>query len=260
MSSPAGKDAGGDPFLPKPHVHPMSSTRRTPAARMRLLGAALAASLLVLGLLAGASGAQLSASEASLLRRDDRGLYVHYCPAGQEAASTASAAQASAARTTRLPVASATRIMPLARTAEANHNGWPADECLKMDKAGAGLSHTLVGLQHVHNWLLGGYGNDTFYAGERGDVIWGDYHPEGQSESQSDYIHGGAGADWIYASHGFNEIWTGAGDDHLALVYGHGVIHCNGPGVKTLVMRYLPQNRPWKLVGCDHKVIDPYRA
>jgi hypothetical protein len=26
------------------------------------------------------------------------------------------------------------------------------------------------------------------------------------------------------------------------------------------VMRYLPQNRPWKLVGCDHKVIDPYRA
>jgi hypothetical protein len=26
------------------------------------------------------------------------------------------------------------------------------------------------------------------------------------------------------------------------------------------VMRYLPQNRPWKLVGCDHKAIDPYRA
>jgi hypothetical protein len=25
-------------------------------------------------------------------------------------------------------------------------------------------------------------------------------------------------------------------------------------------MRFLPQNRPWKLVGCDHKVIDPYKA
>jgi hypothetical protein len=25
-------------------------------------------------------------------------------------------------------------------------------------------------------------------------------------------------------------------------------------------MRYLPQNRPWKLVGCEHKVIDRYRA
>jgi hypothetical protein len=35
---------------------------------------------------------------------------------------------------------------------------------------------------------------------------------------------------------------------------------CNGPGLKTLVMRFLPQNRPWRLVGCTHKVIEPYRA
>jgi hypothetical protein len=136
----------------------------------------------------------------------------------------------------------------------------PAGQELKMDKGPSGYTHTLVGLAHVHNWLLGGYGNDTLYAGERGDVMWGDYHPEGQSEDQRDYIHGGAGEDWIYASHGFNEIWTGAGNDHLALVYGHGVIHCNGPGVKTMVMRYLPQNRPWTLDGCTHKVLVRYRA
>jgi hypothetical protein len=108
--------------------------------------------------------------------------------------------------------------------------------------------------------LLGGYGNDTLYAGEAGDVLWGDYHPEGQSEDQRDYIHGGRGEDWIYSSHGFNEIWTGAGNDHLALVYGHGVVFCDGPGVKTFVMRYLPENRPWKLVGCAHKVLVRYRA
>ncbi|HTA11860.1 MAG TPA: hypothetical protein VK765_00465 [Solirubrobacteraceae bacterium] len=205
--------------------------------------------VVALGAFADASGASsghahaagISAQEAAQLRHDDRGVYTAYCPGGEQVASLAV-------------------FKPLASVAEANHNGWPADECLKMDKGSAGFSHTLLGLEHVHNWLLGGYGNDTLYAGERGDVMWGDYHPEGQSESQRSYIHGGAGADWIYSSHGYNEIWTGGGDDHLALVYGHGIVRCNGRGVKTFVMRYLPQNRPWTLVGCTHKVIDPYRA
>lgn len=188
-----------------------------------------------------ARAASLSAREAATLRRDDRGLYLAFCPRDQQVAQIATA-------------------RPSAHAAHANHEGWPRDECLKMDKGPAGLSHTLVGLAHVHNWLLGGYGNDTIYAGTDGDVIWGDYHPEGQPESQRDYIHGGAGEDWIYSSHGYNEIWTGAGNDHLALVYGHGVVYCNGPGVKTLVMRYLPQNRPWRLVGCTHKVLVRYRA
>jgi hypothetical protein len=187
-----------------------------------------------------ASAAGLTPAEAAELRHDDRGLYVAFCPRNEEAAGIAS--------------------VPRASVAEANHTGWPSDECLKMDKGSDGIGHTLVGLENVHNWLLGGYGNDTIYAGDRGDVIWGDYHPEGQSEGEHDYLHGGAGADWIYSSHGYNEIWTGAGNDHLALVYGHGTIYCNGPGLKTFVMRYLPQNRPWKLVGCAHKAIDPYRA
>jgi Ca2+-binding RTX toxin-like protein len=192
-----------------------------------------------------ASAASLSTQEASQLQKDDRGVYVAFCPQGEEVASTASVRSSAG---------------PRASVAEANHTGWPADECLKMDKGSAGASHTLVGLKHVHNWLLGGYGNDTIYGGDAGDVIWGDYHPEGQSEGQTDYLHGGAGNDWIYSSHGYNEIWTGAGDDHLALVYGHGTIYCNGPGVKTFVMRYLPQNRPWTLVGCTHKVLVRYRA
>lgn len=192
-----------------------------------------------------AAAAGLSSQEAEELRHDDQGLYLAFCPADEEAASIA---------------ADRSNIGQRASVAEANHAGWPADECLKMDKGPPGLSHTIVGLKHVHNWLLGGYGNDTIYAGDQGDVIWGDYHPEGQPESQRDYLHGGAGSDWIYSSHGYNEIWTGAGDDHLALVYGHGVVFCDGSGLKTFVMRYLPQNRTWKLVGCSHKVIVPYRA
>lgn len=74
------------------------------------------------------------------------------------------------------------------------------------------------------------------------------------------FLHGGAGEDWLYASHGDNVISTGAGDDHVALVYGFGTVYCNGPGLKTLVMRFLPANRHYKLVGCKRIAIDPYRA
>ena len=142
--------------------------------------------------------------------------------------------------------------------AEADHTGWP--QIGHHEGHPNNESGVMRGLDGVHNMLLGGDGNDTIWAGDEGDVIWGDSHPGGQPTSQRDFLHGGPGTDWLYASHGYNEIWTGAGDDHVALVYGHGTVFCNGPGLKTLVMRYLPQNRPWKLVGCEHKVIDPYRA
>jgi hypothetical protein len=140
----------------------------------------------------------------------------------------------------------------------ASHEGWP--------KIGHHVGHpnnesgTMHGREGVHNMLLGGDGNDRIIAGEEGDVIWGDSHPGGQPESQHDLLHGGPGPDWIYASHGLNDIWTGAGNDHVALVYGHGTVHCDGPGVKTLVVRYLPENRHFRLVGCSHVVLVRYRA
>src|SRR6185312_13978359 len=141
---------------------------------------------------------------------------------------------------------------------EASHAGWPTfghHEGHPNNESG-----TMQGIEGVHNELLGGDGNDTIWSGNDGDVIWGDSHAELNPTTQTDELHGGAGNDWIYASHGYNHIWTGAGNDQIALVYGHGVVDCNGPGVKKLVMRYLPQNRPWKLVGCNDKVIVRYRA
>jgi hypothetical protein len=166
------------------------------------------------------------------------GLYVAYCPPGTLAS----------------------RRPPRAGPAMADHTGWPALQCLKMDKGTYGRAHTIVGLTDVHNFLLGGYGNDTIWAGNAGDVIWGDYQPSGQHTTERDWIHGGEGSDWIYSSHGHDQIWTGAGDDHVALVYGWGTVHCNGPGQKTLVMRLLARNRHWRLVGCRHITIVPYRA
>lgn len=119
---------------------------------------------------------------------------------------------------------------------------------------------TTVPLGVGHNELLGGNGDDTIYAGPAGDVIWGDYKPSGQPESQVDNLYGGPGKDWIYSSHGTNYIWTGAGQDHIQLVYGRGVVHCNGPGHKILVMRKLVVNRHYRLVGCYDKTIIPYAA
>jgi Ca2+-binding RTX toxin-like protein len=142
--------------------------------------------------------------------------------------------------------------------AMASHVGWPA--------IGHHHGHpdnesgTMHGWPDVHNELLGGDGNDTIYAGEEGDVIWGDSHAGNQPTTQRDLLHGGAGPDWLYASHGHNIIWTGAGRDHVALVYGYGTVYCDGPGHKTLVMRKLRQNRHWKLVGCDDMTIVPYAA
>ncbi|HTY97745.1 MAG TPA: hypothetical protein VMB91_11940 [Solirubrobacteraceae bacterium] len=174
-------------------------------------------------------------------------------------------------RTVRWPAALAALLAPVALVAlvaagaltalahgEASHAGWPKIEHLEEHRFNE--SGTLVGLKHVHNELLGGNGNDTIWAGERGDVIWGDFQPNGQPESQQDYLHGGRGNDFIYASHGHNVIWTGAGDDEVALIYGHGTVFCNGRGLKTLVVRYLPENRHYRLVGCDHVKLVRYRA
>src|ERR1700677_1035982 len=49
--------------------------------------------------------------------------------------------------------------------AMTSHAGWPSDQHLVMDKGPAGLHNTLVGRPDVHNYLLGGYGDDTIHGG-----------------------------------------------------------------------------------------------
>jgi hypothetical protein len=140
----------------------------------------------------------------------------------------------------------------------ADHSGWPRIGHHKGHPNNE--SGTMRGWLRVHNELLGGAGNDTVYAGNMGDVIWGDSHAGDNPSRQRDELHGGSGADWLYSSHGYNHIWTGAGNDRIALVYGHGIVDCNGPGRKVFIMRYLQRNRPWKLEGCANRVIVRYRA
>ena len=70
-------------------------------------------------------------------------------------------------------------VFATSASAMTSHAGWPKDEHLVMDKGPAGRSNTLTGVQGKHNYLLGGFGNDTIYGGDSGDVIWGDYRPSG---------------------------------------------------------------------------------
>jgi hypothetical protein len=139
----------------------------------------------------------------------------------------------------------------VARAASTSEAGWPAKQCLKMDKGPAGRSHTLVGLDGLHNWLLGGYGNDTIVGGDSGDVIWADYHPSGEPASQTAVIKAGNGRNVIYANDTRNYVWTGT-NPHT-VVHAHvtgisGVIHCQSRGI--VVYLSVTSERHFKLYGC----------
>jgi hypothetical protein len=132
-----------------------------------------------------------------------------------------------------------------------SHAGWPADQHLVMDKGPAGLEHVLTGVAGKHNYLLGGYGDDTIYGGNSGDVIWGDFHPSGWPSFQTATIHAGNGKNFIYANDTVNYVWTGS--NPATVVHAHensGAIHCENPHIVVFTSRRaLPH---FKLYGCKH--------
>jgi hypothetical protein len=134
--------------------------------------------------------------------------------------------------------------------AKTSHEGWPeinGDLIMhKQDQSGE-IRATKADL---HNKLLGGHGDDAIYAGDVGDVLWGDYKPSGQPTSQKDVIHGGPGKDFIYASHGLNRIYTHGGADQVHAHYGHGSITCASPS--AIVFLSHRSHKHYKLRGCPH--------
>ena len=133
--------------------------------------------------------------------------------------------------------------------ASTSHAGWPTYQYLLMDKGPAGQSHVLLGKPNRHNWLLGGYGNDTIYGGGAGDVIWGDYHPSGWPAHQTAVIHAGNGKNFVYANDTVNYVW--AGKDPATVGHAHegsGVVHCENPHQVVFTSHHaLPH---YKLDGC----------
>jgi Ca2+-binding RTX toxin-like protein len=134
----------------------------------------------------------------------------------------------------------------------------PADPTARgNERTGRGLSGPMVmANERVHNELLGGHGDDTIHAGPAGDVLWADYKPSGQPTTQRDVVVGGAGRDFIYASHGHNTIDAGAGNDWLKAHFGRGRIDC-GAGNDLLYVSRKAQ-RKYKIRSCErisHKTL-----
>ncbi|WCB96280.1 hypothetical protein DSM104299_05037 [Baekduia alba] len=174
-----------------------------------------------------------------------------------------------------------------AALANTSHDGWPKiDGVLLMNKqdqsrpldarpghdlfGGTDASYSCDGLhknrkcahptgtvaRRGHNELLGGHGNDTIYAGPRGDVIWGDFKPSGQPGSQTDRLYGGGSRDFIYASHGTNIIRAGGGDDVVKAHFGRGIIDCGGGRDVLYVSRRAQKG--YRIRHCDrvsHKTL-----
>lgn len=105
-----------------------------------------------------------------------------------------------------------------------------------------------------HNELLGGHGDDHLYGGPVGDVLWGDYKPDqwnSRGASQVDYLDGGGGSDFLYASHGYNVIHTGPGrKDRVFARYGRGKIYCESK--HALVDLSRRSKKRYQLIGCRH--------
>jgi hypothetical protein len=175
----------------------------------------------------------------------DAGLYTAYCPSGhrRERRRVEAFDESESLLAASYP--------PTAAAASTSEAGWPAKQCLKMDKGPAGRAHTLVGLNGVHNWLLGGYGDDTIIGGNAGDVIWADYHPSGEPRFQTATIRAGDGRNVIYANDTRDYVWTGT-DPHT-VVHAHvsgisGVIHCQSPHIVVYLSSV--SERSFKLDGC----------
>src|SRR3954447_11147030 len=122
--------------------------------------------------------------------------------------------------------AAALPALAAAAGASTSHEGWPQiNGDLIMHKRDQSGDIRAVQLDR-HNELLGGHGDDTVYAGNVGDVLWGDYKPGGQPESQADSLNGGPGKDFIYGGHGINYIRTNGGADVVHVHFGRGEIWC----------------------------------
>lgn len=131
----------------------------------------------------------------------------------------------------------------------AGHEFWPRMTGGDVQIANAGRGSTLRGRANNSDELLGWHGSDVLYGRGQSDVLWADHAAGGQPRGQWDRLFGGAGADFIYSSHGRNTISGGPGNDAIKARYGRGVVDC-GAG-RDIV--HLPKSRRgnWRFTGCE---------
>ena len=134
-----------------------------------------------------------------------------------------------------------------AANADTSHKGWPKFQTKPwINKADRDTEHH-GGAKNDE--ILGGHGDDVLFGEGGRDVLWGDYKPSGQGTAQHDTLDSGAGNDFIYASHGDNDIQGGTGADIIHSHFGRGRIDC-GPGRDILFISHRAL-KGYKVSNCE---------
>jgi Ca2+-binding RTX toxin-like protein len=129
---------------------------------------------------------------------------------------------------------------------KVSHRGWPAVTGI-LWMAWAGTEGRTDSGTGRNDELLGLHGNDLISGGTGHDILWGDQFPTGNNTWQHDVIWGGPGKDWIYSSHGRNDIAAGPGNDHVWGHFGRGTIDC-GSGWDVV---HTKRHSTYKLRNCE---------
>ena len=131
--------------------------------------------------------------------------------------------------------------------ADTSHKGWPKFQTKPwINKSDADTEHH-GGAKNDE--ILGGHGDDVLFGEGGRDVLWGDYKPSGQGTAQHDTLDSGPGNDFIYASHGYNDIQGGTGADIIHSHFGRGKIDC-GPGRDILFISHKAR-KGYKVSHCE---------
>jgi hypothetical protein len=131
---------------------------------------------------------------------------------------------------------------------KVSHRNWPAVTGIlwsvrdSADRAKTGSP--------LNDELLGRHGSDRISGRGGADIIWGDWDPKDNNETQRDVLSGGNGGDFIYTSHGRNTVTGGKGNDHVWAFFGRGTINC-GPG--NDIVRLRPGSKAYKLRSCERR-------
>jgi hypothetical protein len=133
-------------------------------------------------------------------------------------------------------------------TGNVSHKGWPKITGI-LWKVLDSRDHERTGTED-NDELLGHHGDDTMIGLQGKDVLWGDWELKGNGSNQTDVLRGGDGNDFLYPSHGKNNMYGGDGNDRIIAYYGHGTIDC-GPGTDDYAQTRW-QSNAYKVTGCEH--------
>lgn len=146
-------------------------------------------------------------------------------------------------------VSASVLLVPALAAGKASHAGWPKISPKHLHMNTKDVSPWTTRGTSASDEILGGHGDDRLYGNGASDVLWGDHKPSGQGTGQSDVLDGGAGRDFLYASHGRNAILGGAGNDVVHAHFGRGSIDC-GSGSDLVILSRRSQ-RIYRVTHCE---------